>query len=1356
MEEKVFSEHLNNNNHLIGTSGDRRNYEFDESVNSIVSNHTPTKGGRPEKKRNSTPVRRIFKKLFVCNSSKKKKAKDSSVLSTSSSEGYRGYPLDGHCSTSSSPDNLKYLASSESGTVAETTTTQSTSALSNLTEEDSILQSPPRKAKLSSMKDPTAIPLPDSPVGAFKSQQLMHEILPTSPENMEDQFFLPEESSSSGSDGPSPISTPTHHAMRSPGMAIPTPQTRSSPADESRGVTGTVLFPHPLRTISETPRIEPNRSVNQSIDEEAFLPDDFTKSTFTREEVQRRIFEAETQLRDHLEDRHQHAIEELQEEAEKSLQEHGKQWKADSEREFERMESKLREERVKTQQKHRELINKTTEMAEIRQQLQNFSLEREEYESYIASLEAQLKERSQDGDDGSKELQRQELDREFQELQEQMNALRDQEKAGEIEALKSTHYQELQELKQVNIAAKRRAEELQRQLESVKHSMVRSPSRATDTREQEHLEELRHLQASKEEANRQVLALRDQLDALKGNGISASTEDHIVLKAEKVAAERRLTEMQGCIDTGAEAKIAAQSSLRKAQIEIESLKRELATLRADASSRLDESISSEVSHEELFIARAEVETLRVLREEDEVERQAQLQAIVAERDVLKSKLKKVKQQYQIELSSPRRRGRESTLNIHAMTVEVEESPRNDTPTKDNTAEKQLKVLGQNFAKLQAEKQALEMELRKAEEAQSEAVQSAIREAELKIQGIKEEMERKEKEHEAEKRNIRADLSVAEIAELTAEVQALQNRHQTELKQLKQQVAADLEKAIQIERESAEKSRLRFDEERKQVEARYKEGIRELESKIQALRDEHEEELQTLKSKSKEEAEQELQHLQDELKKLRIEFEGEKIEIVKTSAEEHEGMMLRLDEIRENNSLEVEAVRSEAREKMEEEIKSLRDLLEAANEKAQLATASQLERDEFRLQVEALKKQLLDSESTGARVSEQYINEMQAKFEEELEVEKEKAQIQISALQKTLEMSTADKRKLLARLQVLATKLDESSESHQKELDLVKKQSQEAMDRELEALEETIKTMEMGDSDAVMKAKQLQEDNNTLRLEVDLRVQKLRDDHTKEIDEIVGQLDLVEAEHREKSLQQEQVIHGKDAVISALGSQLAEAQSRLAAVTEGQESIQKELENLTEQLNISRAETAARNEDINRLLAEHRQSMEDQEILREQACVEAKEEMIKMAEVQFEQRNQHYKKLKQEFDNAVSKIAALEAELKVSKTEAAEARRRQEALEIEMADELAQAKAATAVSDLNAARKLKQYRTELEESKAIEAELRRKLDEAKTTSQSIQSTFAGIISEKEKLIQENNELQAVCEDLMAEIEGQAGK
>lgn len=48
-------------------------------------------------------------------------------------------------------------------------------------------------------------------------------------------------------------------------------------------------------------------------------------------------------------------------------------------------------------------------------------------------------------------------------------------------------------------------------------------------------------------------------------------------------------------------------------------------------------------------------------------------------------------------------------------------------------------------------------------------------------------------------------------------------------------------------------------------------------------------------------------------------------------------------------------------------------------------------------------------------------------------------------------------------------------------------------------------------------------------------------------------------------------------------------------------------------------------------------------------------------------------------------------------------------------------------------------------------MRKQLDEAKTTSQSIQSTFANLVGEKEKLIQENKEINAICEELMGELE-----
>jgi hypothetical protein len=66
--------------------------------------------------------------------------------------------------------------------------------------------------------------------------------------------------------------------------------------------------------------------------------------------------------------------------------------------------------------------------------------------------------------------------------------------------------------------------------------------------------------------------------------------------------------------------------------------------------------------------------------------------------------------------------------------------------------------------------------------------------------------------------------------------------------------------------------------------------------------------------------------------------------------------------------------------------------------------------------------------------------------------------------------------------------------------------------------------------------------------------------------------------------------------------------------------------------------------------------------------------------------------------------------------------------------------------------VKQYRAEVEKSREAEYEMRQKLDEALSTSRSVQSTLAAVVAEKEKLIEENKEMKAVCEELMAMVEG----
>lgn len=80
--------------------------------------------------------------------------------------------------------------------------------------------------------------------------------------------------------------------------------------------------------------------------------------------------------------------------------------------------------------------------------------------------------------------------------------------------------------------------------------------------------------------------------------------------------------------------------------------------------------------------------------------------------------------------------------------------------------------------------------------------------------------------------------------------------------------------------------------------------------------------------------------------------------------------------------------------------------------------------------------------------------------------------------------------------------------------------------------------------------------------------------------------------------------------------------------------------------------------------------------------------------------------------------------------------------------------AVATSELQTSRKVRQYRADLERAKESEKEIHAKLDEALSTSRSVQSTLAAVVTEKEKLKKEYNEMQAVCEDLMSEIETKA--
>mmetsp|Transcript_23063 Transcript_23063/g.24573 ORF Transcript_23063/g.24573 Transcript_23063/m.24573 type:complete len:174 (+) Transcript_23063:966-1487(+) len=167
--------------------------------------------------------------------------------------------------------------------------------------------------------------------------------------------------------------------------------------------------------------------------------------------------------------------------------------------------------------------------------------------------------------------------------------------------------------------------------------------------------------------------------------------------------------------------------------------------------------------------------------------------------------------------------------------------------------------------------------------------------------------------------------------------------------------------------------------------------------------------------------------------------------------------------------------------------------------------------------------------------------------------------------------------------------------------------------------------------------------------------------------------------------------------------------------------------------------------------QHSKEIDDQIILREKACNEAREEMIEMAEKQLDERQEYYKTIKKELDNAQSKISVLDRDLRFTKKELDEMSRRHQACEADLKDELAQAKALGATSEANQIRAERAHRAELNQAKDAGKTMKSKLEESQAISQSVQKTLAALVTEKERISQELVEVTAISEELACLLE-----
>ena len=213
-----------------------------------------------------------------------------------------------------------------------------------------------------------------------------------------------------------------------------------------------------------------------------------------------------------------------------------------------------------------------------------------------------------------------------------------------------------------------------------------------------------------------------------------------------------------------------------------------------------------------------------------------------------------------------------------------------------------------------------------------------------------------------------------------------------------------------------------------------------------------------------------------------------------------------------------------------------------------------------------------------------------------------------------------------------------------------------------------------EKDLMEKVSQLETETEQARVNSQLREQELSKEHAAEIDELISQLDLVEAESKKESTTLEATMKQKDAIVAALGTQLAEATSKINELEAEHQKLVDMLSTAKGEAHLAEIKFVALVSDMERSKMEHNNDMEEEKQKRNEACEKVRSEMIKRAEEQFAKANVEYLRVKAELEAAVNKIGRIERELRVVSTKFDAIKKEQATKEISMVAELAQAKA----------------------------------------------------------------------------------
>jgi len=559
------------------------------------------------------------------------------------------------------------------------------------------------------------------------------------------------------------------------------------------------------------------------------------------------------------------------------------------------------------------------------------------------------------------------------------------------------------------------------------------------------------------------------------------------------------------------------------------------------------------------------------------------------------------------------------------------------------------------------------------------------------------------------------------------------------------------------------------------------------------------EMQNKIASHKEESAQTIQKLHTRIKELEGELEQEQAKVVKSATE----IECLKEEISQSHIVKAEAEKN--REQSLNRIQVLEGELEQEQAKA-VSSASE---------IDCLKKEISQSQIVKAETDkkqQQILNRIQ-EVQDKLELEEAKAitsASEVERLKKEISQSQVDKRETEIKHQAALESMSQqvkSLKASSAELEKCRpaleksriecatlKEQMEKLITESASLRERARDLEKLvemksgnlEKELLEKTAELEAKSSATIQRCEEQVRQVKEAHTKEIDDLLQQLDLVEAEQYELCEKKERQVREKDAIVAALGAQLAESQNRIVSLEKSLAEHSRTLEQAQDDLFRVNADGEALKCELEKIREKHASVVESERVKREAAIEQVRDETIAEAEAQFEAANTLYRNVVQECKNEKVKVQQLESDLQFAKQEIENDKKKHVSDIASLQSDIAELKASKyafiecnllavfglswflvlpmvsnsafflfrhcnaglAKADATAARSVKDSLNDLERLKENEKHLQSRLAQAELSNKTIQKLLATVVGEKEELKAENDEIRAMAEEAMS--------